>query len=162
MRIRDELPSDVPAIRRVVETAFGQSDEADLVDALRTSGDAVISLVAEDCGEIIGQVLFSRLQAPDRSLALAPVSVTPRRQNQRIGTLLIEAGLRRATQDGWRTVFVLGEPGYYERFGFSLAAAAKFETIFPKAYFMALELEPGTLAEQNGPVVYAAPFLAFT
>ncbi len=161
MQIRDETPTDAPAIRRVVEAAFGQADEADLVDALRTSGDVVISLVAEDGNQIVGHILLSRLQAPDRCLALAPVSVTPSRQNQGTGTRLIEQGLAQAKRDGWRAVFVLGEPAYYERFGFSTAAADKFETAYPRAYFMALELAPGALANRSGAVIYPLPFASF-
>jgi putative acetyltransferase len=161
MRIRDDTPDDAAAIRRVVEAAFGQTAEADLVAALRHSGDAIISLVAEEDGEIVGHILFSKLQAPQRCLALAPLSVIPKRQNLGIGTQLIQDGLARAKRDGWQAVFVLGEPAYYERFGFSTALADKFETIYPKPYFMALDLKPGALAEQGGGVIYPTPFAAF-
>ena len=48
MIIRDELPSDLPSIRKVVQAAFARPLEADLVDQLRTDGDIGISLVAFD------------------------------------------------------------------------------------------------------------------
>ncbi|HEY0802646.1 MAG TPA: N-acetyltransferase [Steroidobacteraceae bacterium] len=57
MIIRNESASDVKAIRHVVESAFGRTAEADLVDRLRTDGDAVISLVAVDDDRVIGHVL---------------------------------------------------------------------------------------------------------
>jgi putative acetyltransferase len=57
-------------------------------------------------------------------------------------------------------MFLLGEPDYYARFGFDVAATGKFETPFPKAYFMALELNPGFLDGQKGTVIYQMPFLA--
>ena len=160
MMIRDETRKDVSAVRRVVVAAFDQAAEADLVDALRESDDAVISLVAEDDGEIIGHIMFSRLQAPDQCVALAPVSVTPSHQNQGVGSKLILEGLARAKHDDWQAVFVVGEPEYYKRFGFSAATADKFEAKYPKPYFMALELAPHSLSERTGAVIYAPPFLA--
>jgi len=84
MLIRDEEPGDLPAIRAVVEAAFGQRQEADLVDRLRADGDGVLSLVAVDGGKVVGHVLFSEMTAPFRALALAPVSVVPERQRSGI------------------------------------------------------------------------------
>ena len=118
------------------------------------------SLVMEDKGRIIGHILFSRLQAPEGALALAPVSVIPGRQNSGFGSALIRAGIERARDQGWKAVFLLGEPEYYRRFGFEVTAAAKFDTPYPKAYFMALELETGYLDRQTGAVTYPPPFLA--
>jgi putative acetyltransferase len=160
MIIRDETPRDKTAVGQVVVMAFDQRVEADLVDALRGSGDAVISLVAEDEGQIVGHVMFSKLQAPGQCIALAPVSVMPNRQMQGIGSDLIGEGLARAKRDNWQAVFVLGEPEYYQRFGFSVGLAEKFETAYPKPYFMALELEPSSLSERSGAVIYALPFQA--
>jgi putative acetyltransferase len=117
-QIRDEKPEDAAAIRAVVEAAFPQPAEADLVDQLRADGDSVISLVAVDDGKVVGHIVFSKLTAPFRALGLAPVSVLPDRQNAGIGSRLIQAGLDRAVQDGWQGAFVLGEPEYYCRFGF--------------------------------------------
>jgi len=90
MIIREETPEDIEAIHQLTQDAFGQADEAFLVDALRNSEDIALSLVAEDMGIIIGHVLLSRLQAPKKSLALAPLSVAPDHQKRGIGTKLIE------------------------------------------------------------------------
>jgi uncharacterized protein YjbI with pentapeptide repeats len=74
MIIREEIPNDIGAIRRLVLAAFGQAAEAGLVESLRASGDVVTSLVADEDGDIVGHVLFSKLQAPEGCLGLAPVS----------------------------------------------------------------------------------------
>lgn len=160
MKIHQENHRDITAVQAVETAAFGQKDEADLVDGLRASGDAVISLVVEEAGEIVGHILFSKLEAPDRCLALAPVAVMPDLQREGIGARLIRAGLVRAKESGAKAVFVLGDPEYYTRFGFDVSLAAKFETEYPKEYFMALELERGALVERDGPVIYAPPFRA--
>lgn len=160
MIVRDETRNDVTAIRQVVVAAFEREVEADLVDALRKSGDAVISLVAEDKCEIVGHVLFSKLRAPEQCIALAPVSVTPSRHNQGVGSALIHEGLARAERAGWEAVFLVGEPEYYKRFGFDAATASRFTTDYPRRYLLALELTRHSLRERAGAVVYAPPFSA--
>lgn len=160
MKIREETTGDRSGIREVVVASFAGTAEADLIDALRDAGDDALSLVAEEpmSGRTVGHVLFSKLRTPEGCLALAPLSVAPGAQKQGIGSRLMEEGLQRARRGGWRAVFVLGEPDYYRRFGFTVEAAAPFDTPYPKDYFMALELSPGSLADLSGPVVYAPAF----
>jgi putative acetyltransferase len=155
--VREEQPEDAAAIRAAVTAAFGQRAEADLVDRLRADGDSVISLVTvEDC-RIVGHVLFSKMSAPFRALALAPVSVVPERQNAGIGSRLIRAGLERAATDGWQGVFVLGEPEYYGRFGFDPSHAADFTSPYAGPYFMALTVV-GALPATEGKLDHAPAF----
>ena len=61
MIIRDQSPSDRADVRGVVSAAFGQPDEAVLVEALNAAGDAEVSLVAEADDVLVGHVLFSKL-----------------------------------------------------------------------------------------------------
>jgi predicted N-acetyltransferase YhbS len=53
-------------IRSINETAFGGTEEADLVDKLRADDDAVLSLVAEMQKRLVGHVLFSLAARPAR------------------------------------------------------------------------------------------------
>jgi putative acetyltransferase len=138
--IRRETYADIAAVRNLNLAAFRQAAEANLIDALRNSSDTVLSLVAEDNGGISGHTVFSKLQTPDKCLALAPVSVAPESQNKGIGSKLIEERLSQARRDGWRAAFVLSEPNFYTRFGFSAKKADKLEKPYPKKYFMVLEL----------------------
>jgi putative acetyltransferase len=155
--IRDERPEDIAAIRAVIEAAFPQPAEADLVDKLRADGDSVISLVAVDAGHVVGHILFSKLAAPFRALGLAPVSVLPDRQSAGTGSRLIRAGLERAAQDGWQGVFLLGEPEYYSRFGFDAEVASGFASPYAGPYFMALVLG-GALPTTEGKIAHAPAF----
>jgi putative acetyltransferase len=157
MIVRDELPSDIPAIRKVVQTAFARQLEADLVDQLRTDGDVVISLVALDGADLIGHVLFSRMTAPFRALGLAPVSVIPDRQRQGVGSELIRVGVERARCDGWQGIFVVGDPAYYRRFGFDSDRARGFASPYAGPWLMALALD-GQLPASRGRVAYAEAF----
>jgi putative acetyltransferase len=155
--IRDETISDVAAIRTVHRLAFAGEDEARLVDALRRSGDAVLSLVAERPDPIVGHVLLSRLEAPMRALALAPFGVLPDYQRRGIGSALIRAALERARSEGFDAVFVLGEPAYYRRFGFSVEDAQGYECVYAGAFFMIRVLAAGSVPTVGG-IDYPAAF----
>ncbi len=165
MIIRPEKPEDIPAVRIVNERAFGGAAEADLVDALRLNGKATISLVAEDDGRVVGNILFSpvTIETSERELVgvgLAPMSVIPERQNQRIGSLLVEEGLRRCREDGHRFAVVLGHPGFYPRFGFVPAGRFGIKSEYDVAdeVFMVMELREGALRGCAGVVKYQPEF----
>lgn len=126
-RITAERPGDAAAIYDLISRAFApmpfsDGDEQDLVIALRDSGDLVLSLVAvDDVGTVIGHIGFSPATIDDEHcgwLQMAPVSVAPNRQLTGIGSALIKAGLEQIRQGGARGTAVVGNPAYYERFGF--------------------------------------------
>lgn len=156
--IRAERADDREAVRAVTAAAFESVAEADLVERLHADGDAEIALVAEAEGRLVGHILFSRMAAPFRALGLAPVSVAPERQGNGIGSALIRAGLARAREQGWEAVFVLGDPAYYGRFGFTAAAAGPFRCAYSGPHLMALPL--GTAMPAGGDIAYAPAFAA--
>ena len=167
MKIRDERPGDEPAIFAVNEAAFRQPDEARLVDALRSAGAIVVSLVAEIDGELVGHILFSEVTLePPRPVAdmvgLAPVAVAPGRQGGGIGGALIEEGLRRCGKLGYGATVLLGHPSYYPRFGFLPAHRFGLSCEFPSPpeAFMAIELAPGGLEGEPALVRYHPAFSA--
>ena len=70
---------------------------------------------------------------------------------------MIRAGLERARSAGWRGVFVLGDPGYYRRFGFDPALAGGFASPYAGPHLMALALGPD-LPARSGRIEYAPAF----
>jgi putative acetyltransferase len=165
--VRPESTADEDAIRHVNRLAFGQDEEARLVDALRDGGYVRVSLVAEQAGQIVGHILFSDLPIITRAgtvpaLALAPMAVLPELQNQGIGSALVQQGLETCRQQGHRVVVVLGHAHFYPRFGFSPKLAANLDSPFSGSdSFMALELVPGALDGVVGRVQYPPPFGAW-
>lgn len=156
IRVRAEAAADVERIFHVVESAFGSRREADLVNALRRTAQPRISLVAELQDEVVGHVFFSPVgivadgPAPPAA-QLAPVAVLPERQGRGVGSALVRAGLSRCREIGWAAVFLVGNPAYYSRFGFALAAP--FGLSYPgphDPYLQLLELRPGALAGVTG------------
>ena len=159
IEVRDECPLDWEAVYQAVSSAFGRLAEAELVKELREAGDSVVSLVAEEDGQIVGHILLSRMDAPFPALALAPLSVIPARQRSGIGSALVKGAVNRACSEGWDAIFVLGDPEYYERFGFDREAAAGFTSPYAGPHFTVLELSP-PLSATTGELRHAPAFAA--
>jgi putative acetyltransferase len=165
--VRSEMAEDRAAVRRVNELAFGQPNEADLVDALRAAAPSCISLVATHEGEVVGHILFSpvTIESPAGAflaLGLAPMAVLPEFQRRGIGSRLMREGLARCARQAHTVVVVLGHPTYYPRFGFVPAATKGLSCEYPvpDEVFMVVELTPGALAGRTGLVKYRPEFAA--
>ncbi len=158
--IRTELTRDTAAIATIVAAAFGGEAESRLVSLLRARGEATLSLVAEQHGRIIGHVIASPIRidpALDGSyLGIAPLSVQPEQQRQGVGSQLMKATIAAARTLGVDALFLLGEPSYYSRFGFT--ASHLHNEYGATDAFMHLELQPDSLAGTTGTVRYAAAF----
>ena len=163
--VRPEQAEDARAVWTVHEAAFGRPDEAKLVARLRQEARPCVSLVAEVAGRVIGHVLFSpvTIEGVRGDLpagALAPVGVLPDEQGRGAGAALIRAGIGASRTLGWRLLFVLGNPVYYGRFGFALAAPQDlhYESHAFDAAFQVEELVTGALAGARGWVRYHPAF----
>jgi len=166
--IRPETLADAAAIYAVNQQAFdGREAEPGLVDAVRKSAGFIpeLSLVAEQNGQIVAHILFSRIHIQTENglmpaIALAPMAVLPAYQQQGIGSALVQRGLTECKRFGQAVVIVLGHPAYYPRFGFSAALAKPLECPYGDCgeAWMALELIPGALDGVSGRVVYPSSF----
>ena len=151
MIVRDEGAEDAAAIAGVIARAFAgarhsDGNEARIVAKLRAADALSVSLVADD-GSVVGYVAFSPVDAAGAQgwFGLGPVAVEPARQGRGIGAALIETGLARLRAQGAAGCVVLGDPGYYSRFGFR-AQGGLIYAAAPAPYFQALAFagEPPT------------------
>jgi len=165
--IRSFGSGDAGAVRQVHLKAFaGREDEARLVQALHAADAAPVSLVAVDgaSGSVVGHVLFSLVEVDNgesslRMLGLAPVGVLPEYQGQGIGSRLIREGLEACREAGYDAVVLLGEPGYYSRFGFERASGHGLGNEYGvDDYFMVVELRRGALGGPGGIIRYRPEF----
>lgn len=162
MIVRPERAGDEAAIRAVTRAAFataphGSGIEQDIVDALRTAGDLTLSLVAEDARGVVGHIAFSPVAiegGKGRWFGLGPVSARPDRQRRGVGSALIRRGIADMRRSGARGIVLLGDPGYYGRFGFAHDPALCYPGP-PPAYFQRLVLEGEA---PSGVVTYAPAF----
>ena len=163
VQIRRQQAGDQASARAVHLAAFGRSDEADLVERLRAERAILAAFVAERDGLAVGHVVFSRtlIETAEQSVpavAIAPLAVLPTHQRQGVGTALVRAGLHWLRTRGEQCVLVVGDPHYYERFGFSRPRAHALRSPFPSDAFLACELVSGTLDTLRGTVQYPAAF----
>ena len=150
MIIRQETPADIEAITEITKLAFenhpySRNTEQFIIRALRTAGVLTISLVAEIDGVVVGHIAFSPVTFTDGSenwYGLGPVSVVPKRQRQGIGSGLVNEGLRRLKNLGAGGCVLVGDPGYYERFGFRSPDGLQHEGV-PQENFLALPFGGG-------------------
>ena len=171
--IRQEIPSDYPAVFELVKSAFEKIEHSDkqeqfLVERLRKSKNFIpeLSLVAEVDGEVVGYILLTEISIVDKgqlsgkSLALAPVAVLNEYQGMGIGGKLILEAQKRAKDLGYESVILLGHEGYYPKFGYQKAELFEIYPPFevPSENFMAIELSENALKNIKGIVQYPAEF----
>ncbi|MCU7907211.1 MAG: N-acetyltransferase [Candidatus Thiodiazotropha sp. (ex Epidulcina cf. delphinae)] len=163
MKIRESVENDKKAIRKVHQNAFDQPEGKIIsqlaIDLLEDkTALPILSLVAEQDNEIIGNVIFSsvNIECVERVSAyiLAPLAVTRFAQRSGIGTQLINKGLETLKERGAEIVLVYGDPNYYIRTGFkgdhNLKPPHKLK--YPEEAWMAQELVEGILTKKQGMV----------
>ena len=161
IEIREELTTDTGAIREVNRQAFGQGQEGHIVDALRSNGAALLSLVAVVDGQIVGHIMYSPATIDHVTGAgLAPMAVLPEYQRQGIGSQLVETGNQKLKDSGCPFIVVLGHADYYPRFGFQPASnfGLHCQWPVPDNVFMALILDTGKMQGVSGLVKYRDEF----
>lgn len=124
MLIRNEIDSDAPAIRRVVTEAMkllpqSTGTEAAIVDRLRANNALSLSLVVEDGGEVVGYLAASnaRIGSVSGWGLIGPLAVLPMRHSEGIGSALMADAINRLRAN-CNGAALVGDPGYYGRFGF--------------------------------------------
>ena len=126
MIIRPERESDVEEIFNITKAAFADhpyshQTEQFIINALRAAQALSISLVAEMDEKLVGHIAFSPVVISDGSpnwYGLGPISVLPEFQKRGIGKSLMHEGLALLKATGAQGCVLVGDPGYYQRFGF--------------------------------------------
>ena len=129
--LRDARPDDLDAIASLHRAAFGRDAEAGVARALADRGDDVVSVVAEAGGRVVGHAVLSPVTLDEQPglrglLALDPLAVEPALQRRGLGSALVREAIRQADDARVQRLFVVGDPGFYARFGFNPAAEQGF------------------------------------
>ena len=167
---------DLPALAAVHRSAFATDLEARLMRLIVNRGQASVSLKAVVGGTIVGHVLFSPATCEpsaategtprsaeavilSRGLGLGPVAVVPAHKREGIGTALVWEGIAvcQSLNSAW--IVVLGEPGFYGRFGFVPASRHAISGEFGGGDAFGLLVLPGHAPPTpGGHIRYAAEF----
>ena len=155
MIIRLEQQSDISEIRELNEKAFGQPQEANIVDNLRENCDEILSIVAIENEKVVGHILFSPVTIEGNNdavmgMGLAPIAVLPEFQQKGVGSRLVNRGIEELRKTACPFIIVLGHPDYYPRFGFEPASRygikSQWEGI-PENAFMILWLNKSKMIQ---------------
>jgi predicted N-acetyltransferase YhbS len=127
--VRLSRDADAALILDVVEDAFSgpERDAREEIDIVRSTWAVcqpprLLELVAHDGRNVVGHVMAAPgLLGTREVLGVAPLSVAPERQGEGIGSALMQAVIERSAAQARPLLLLLGDPGYYERFGFEAA-----------------------------------------
>ena len=166
IKIREEIYQDTDAIRAINEQAFGQPQEANIVDKLRANCDGLLSLVALKDDKIIGHILFSPVTIEGhhgilKGMGLAPMAVLPEFQRKGVGSELVQAGTKILKESKCPFIIVLGHPEYYPRLGFERASQYEIKSQWegvPDHAFMILWLDKTVMNHVSGVANYRDEF----
>jgi predicted N-acetyltransferase YhbS len=158
IRIESESPNDVPAREELLDRAMGKARLAKPSERLRAGRLPAegLALVARNGDRLAGSVRLWHVAAGGRpALLLGPLAIDPALQGRGVGAGLIEVALARAALAGHRAVILVGDPEYYERFGFTRAPVGGLLMPGPieRRRFLGVELTKGALAGAEGLVI---------
>lgn len=149
--IRLETAADIGAREALLDRAMGANRRAKTSERLREGrlpADG-LAFVVEDADGVVGTLRLWHVSAgPGRAtLLLGPLAVDPRAQGLGLGGALMRAGLETAAARGHQAILLVGDPGYYERFGFSADLTDRLWLPGPyeRHRFQGLALQAGAL-----------------
>ncbi len=154
--IREERAIDAAAREALLDLAFGAGRFAKTSERLRENRRPAdgLALVAVERGRLVGTVRLWHVTAgPGRPvLLLGPLAVHPDYRCRGIGTALMRRAVARARMLGHRVILLVGDAGYYGRFGFSAAqtGALWMPGRYEPERLLALELRPDALSGARG------------
>jgi putative acetyltransferase len=156
LEIHPETTRDVDDVRDINIDAFrdhpiSRQTEHLIVEALRDSGALEVSLAPVSGGRTVGPIAFSKAAVGDSEsgwFLLGPVAVLTSSQGRGIGSALVESGLAELRARQASGCVLVGDPGFYSRFGFSTFPDLAYEGV-PHEYVLGLPLAD---AAPSGPI----------
>jgi putative acetyltransferase len=163
--IRAAMAADAPAVDALLRACFPRDAEARLVQQLAIDGDLVLVLLAEEAGAVVGMVAASRMHVTAdarelRGVAIAPLAVARDMRGQGVGEALVAAAIAHLREAGVELGFVLGDAGYYGRFGFEAATARGFASPYAGEHLLGIRLNDGPCIHTPGTAAHARAFAA--
>jgi predicted N-acetyltransferase YhbS len=158
IHIDDEKITDIAAREALLDRAMGAGRRLKPSERIREGRlpSQGLAFVARDNGRVIGSVRLWDVEAGGRrSLLLGPLAVDPGTQSRGVGSGLMQVALNRAELAGHGSVILVGDPEYYERFGFAAdpARGLVMPGPFERRRMLGLELADRALSGAEGLVI---------
>jgi hypothetical protein len=161
--IRGERRSDIAAREKLLDAAMGPDRMAKSSERLREGRVPArgLALSAVEGCRLIGTVRLWTVTAGAAKgcLLLGPLAVAGDVRSRGIGADLMWRALRTAEQLGYRAVLLVGDPAYYQRFGFSAEHTGALRMPGPcdRERLLAREFQPGALNGARGMIAVDRP-----
>lgn len=161
--IRGERRSDVAAREKLLDAAMGPGRFTKSSERLREGRRPArgLALTAVEGTRLIGTVRLWRVTAGAAGgcLLLGPLAVAADVQGCGVGADLMRRALREAKRRGYRAVLLVGDPAYYQRFGFSAenTGALRMPGPYDRERLLAHEFVSGTLKGARGMIAADRP-----
>jgi len=161
MIITVEEPKHAAAIEALLDASFGPDRFAKTAYRLRDGVDSIpaLNLVAIEHDEhgrevVVGTIRYWPILVGGAtpSILLGPIAVAAHLQGSGLGSKMIRMSLNKAVALGHKSVILVGDAPYYERFGFTRALTLGMEMPGPvdMSRLLGLELVEGSLAGAAG------------
>ena len=122
----NEQPGDAAAREALLDRAMGRARVLKPSERLRRGREPAsgLALAARVGGRLVGTVRLWNVAAGGRpALLLGPLAVDPAARGKGVGCRLMKLAIARARDLGHEGIILVGDPEYYERFGFTAAPA---------------------------------------
>ena len=152
-----QRPEDAALLDHLLDRTFGTDRFSKTVYRLREGIEPLAALsfsaISKE-GRLLASLRFWPIMIGEmtEAILLGPLAVEPDLQGRGIGKNLVYYGLGEAKRLGHRLCIVVGEPEYYEPYGFQNAPALNLALPGPvdPRRFQVLEIAPGALEGVSG------------
>lgn len=121
-----ETAADAPAVEALLLRAFGPGRYAKTAERVRETAGRAAAFVTRHGGVVTGVVQLWSIRVGDTpTLFLGPIAVEAEAREAGLGGALVETCIEWARGQDASGILLVGDPGYFERFGFVLAEAAR-------------------------------------
>ncbi|WP_176085018.1 N-acetyltransferase [Martelella sp. HB161492] len=163
--IETESPRDVAVRENLLDRAMGENRRKKSSEKIRRGrlpAEGLALVARDENGLVVGTVRLWHIDAGVSAggngvpaLLLGPLAVDPRAEGKGIGAALMRAAIKAAEKRGHGAILLVGDPEYYERFGFSAAKAQHLVMPgpFERRRFLGLELKCDWLTGAAGVIV---------
>jgi len=161
IQIRNERLSDVDAREALLDAAFGEtryrkSSERLREDRLPAEG---LSFIAAEGKRVIGTARLWNIACGngEAALLLGPVAVAEDCRSRGLGGALVRRAIQTTRKLGYAAIVLVGDPEYYNRFGFSAekTGALWMPGPFERHRLLGRELKKGALDSARGMIAPA-------
>ena len=156
-----ERPAEAAAREDLLDRVMGRARQFKPSERLRRGrrpAEGLALVARNDDGSLVGTVRLWHVKAGDApALLLGPLAVDKGVQSEGVGSSLMRLAIARAGAIGHAGIILVGDPEYYERFGFSADRTSGLLMPAPvdRRRFLGLELKAKALVDASGMIVAA-------